>query len=196
MDIKKIFFKQVLDETLKLYSEKVTPVNNVELKFVSKEIFLESAKKDKLIQFQIQLGVYKDFEKEYPNFLVVYNIDKNPLFSLLGGNYKISICDEIAKDKLKSFTKQEVRDYLMHGFSHEITHILEDDLKVKLPDLWQNALDQTNGDIGLAHEQFAEDVADIVSSVENYKKVEDRLFSQVNQNLKRIRKIHGLNKTN
>lgn len=191
MIINKDYFKNLLDKTLKEYSERIHPIENVKLKFIHKDNFLVSAKEDELIKIQIQLGLYEDFEEEYPNFLIVYNHDKSPLCLLLTGSYYITICYEIAKEKLERFSETQVTNYLKYVFAHEITHILEEELKLKYKSLWQKDLTLTGYDESLAHELFAEDIAAIIAEEKDYEYILNELWAIINQRIKDLEQKRG-----
>ena len=128
MILTKQFLSQVLEQTTKEYNSKVMPIDKINIRYVDKGSYLEGVITDPYINLLIQKGIYKDIEKEYPGFLVVYNSDKDPLRLLMTRSYTFSICFEIARDKLKPFKTEQVREFLKHAFAHEITHIYEDRL--------------------------------------------------------------------
>lgn len=189
MNLTKHFLNEVLQETIKEFSEKIFPIaDEIMLSYIDKDVFLENAKNDKLIQQQIALGFYKDFEKEYPNFLVVRQFHKNPLNKLFGIPFKITVCFEIAKKKLKPFTKEEVKAYLKHAFAHELSHIYEEDIKQHNQKLWEDVLNIAKGNAAYGNELLAETVADMLSNGELHHKVEKQLWAIV---FNRINKIKG-----
>lgn len=145
MIINKQYIVNLMEETCSEFNKKVMKTDSVEIKFVDKENFLEDAKKAFTNKLMIDKGIFKDFDREYPSFLVVYPMDKNPISLLLTGTYKISICYDIAREKLKPFNAKQVRAYLKHAFAHEIAHILEDKIIKERDDLWQKALEQGKG---------------------------------------------------
>lgn len=185
MKITKHFLKEIFAETVKEFNQQVFKIpNEVELSFVTKEEFLEGVKQNSLIQQQIMLGIYKDIEKEYPNFLVVYQTDKHPLMKMFGLPYKVTLCDEMAKDKLKPFSKDAVISYLKRSFAHELTHIVEDVLIKEKPQLWEKCLKLTNHNEQLAQEYFSEEIADRFGNKKSYQVVFDTLWRLVNQRVK------------
>lgn len=190
MKVTKHFLKEILDETVNEFNEKIFNIHNdIEFEFIEKERFMEGVKNDPLIKQQIRLGIYKDIDKEYPNFLVVYNHNKQPILSLLGVPYKISICFEMAKDILKKYNKSEVKAYLQHSLAHEIAHIIEDRIIKNRKDIWNKCLQEACSNEALAKELLAENVADMVSNNrELYEKVMDSIWSVVNNRIKKITK--------
>lgn len=187
MKITKHFLKEVLKETIVEFNDKVTSIGNVvEIEFIEKNEFMEDVKKNPLIQQQIRLGFYKNIDKEYVNFLVVYEKNKNPLLNLLGLPYKISICFELAKDILKPYPKNDVKSYLKHVYSHEIGHIIEKEAIKSRKELWLKCLQETNQDESLAMELFVESIADMVSDTKAYKKIEEDIWSDVKHRIKTI----------
>ena len=189
MKLTKHFLREVLQETVQEFSEKVVPVKeDVQLKFIDKEEFLESAKQNHLIQLQINAGFYKDFESEYPNFLVVNKADKEPFRLLLGLPFYITVCFEIAKDKLKKHTKEEVRAFLKHGFAHELAHVYEGKIKSNLPELHESALEQGKENKQITEEVLSENVADLIGDRKTAKKVEMDLWSLVYKRMENKRR--------
>lgn len=189
MKITKPFLAEVLDETINEFSKKVTILNNgVTIEYIEKDEFMNDVKENPLIQQQIQYGFYKNIDKEYPNFLVVYARNKHPLMSLMGVPYKISICLEMAKDILKPFDKKDVKAYLLHVYSHEIAHIIEEDLIKEKNDLWNDCLQKTNNNQKLAMELFVESVADMISDKNAYIKIHDEIWSNVKYRMEKVQK--------
>lgn len=182
MVITKQYIQSLFNETLQEFSNLFNNKVDVKINFITKGEFLEDAKKNPNNQMLIQAGIIKDFEKEYPNFLVVYRHHKDPMSLFIFGAYKISFCFEIARDKLKPFSAKEVRDFLKHGFAHELSHIFEDDIIKQKDDLWQKALKQCHNDGNLAKEQFAEDIADMVYKSKTSKQVETKLWEKIYAN--------------
>ncbi|OME54134.1 hypothetical protein BSK59_16270 [Paenibacillus odorifer] len=196
MKLVRPLFQQILDDTIELFSKKILPLpNKVEVRFQSKDEYMEAVKSNPLIQQQIQFGFYTDIEKEYVGFAVVYAKDKFEMKKLLGLPYIITICDEIAKEVLKPFTSTEVKAYLTHVYLHEMTHIFDKWLKEMLPDVWESCLSQTNGNEQMANELFAEHIPALAmgdKSVALYKDVEKKLWSKIFNRMEQIRKQRGL----
>jgi hypothetical protein len=176
----------VLTEAIADFQKHVFPITHtIELEYVERETFMQGVKSDPLIQLQIKSGLYKNIEKEYPNFLVVYHKNKNPMLKLLELPFKISVCIDLAKDILKPYSKLEVRAYLKHMFVHEITHLFEDDFIKDKPMVWSNYLEEANGDTFIAKEFLAEYVASLVSDEKAYQKVFNEIWSVINQRIKK-----------
>jgi hypothetical protein len=183
MELTKNFVESTFRETLQQYKQRVCSLQNIVLNYVSPEKYLADAKVNPVNQHLIKLGAFTNFEKEYPGFLVVYEMDKHPLNLLITGNFKVSMCFERAKELLRPFKSHVVREYLKHCFAHEITHIVEDRLKVDNPTMWQSALSKVHSDEALAHETLAEDVADLIGNLDLYNEVNYKLWSVVQNNL-------------
>ncbi|WP_090739434.1 hypothetical protein [Paenibacillus sp. Mc5Re-14] len=183
MKLNKKFFESTFDSTKRMFESKMMKIpHEVIIKFQSKEDYLVAVKENPLIQTQINLGFYKDIEKEYVGFAVVYANDKLELRTIMGLPYAITICDEIAKDVLKPFTSTEIKAYLTHVYLHELTHIFDNKLKETFPDMWQENLSKTNQNVPMANELFAESIPPIVmgeKDISIYKSVEKKLWSKV-----------------
>lgn len=184
MIIAKQYVQNIFDETLQEFSQIFNNKTDVKINFIDKEKFLEDAKNNYMNQMLMEKGIIKNFEKEYPNFIVVYKYDKNPMALFAFGAYRISFCFEIARKKLKPFSAKEVKDYLKHGFAHELSHIFEDDIIKNKTDLWQKALLNCHNDGSLAKEHFAEDIADMVYKSKTSKQVETKLWERIYSNAK------------
>lgn len=192
MKITKIFLKNVLEDTLNEYRKNIMEIPMpVELAFVDKDYFLKDAEANPHHQLLIKAGIIKDFEKEYPNFLVVYNYDKDPARLLLGLPFKISICYEIARERLKPYRPQEVKAFLKHAFAHEISHLLEEKLAKEHEAMYANFLKTCNGMESLANEMLAEFTADKVGSYKVAKEVENHMWFTINQRIKRAEQWSG-----
>lgn len=183
MKLARPLLNEVFENTLKLFEDKLLPLpHKVEVKFQPREEYISAVKENPLIQTQINLGFYKDIDKEYVGFAVVYANDKIELRTLMGLPYAITICDEIAKDVLKPFTSTEIKAYLTHVYLHELTHIFDNKLKETFPDMWQENLAKTNQNVPMANELFAESIPPIVmgeKDISIYKSVEKKLWSKV-----------------
>lgn len=181
MIVTKKFLEEALDETIARYRQ-FYEIPSIKLKYIDKNTFLESAKENNLIKKLIQSGIYKNFESEYTNFLVVYHWDKNIFSLMLNGCYYITCCFEIVKDKLKPFKPSEVKNYLKYLFAHEITHIIEESVfKEKLDELTEMYGRELAGEI-LADEMACK----IIPDKSDYKKI-DAYLNKVIQN--RINKL-------
>jgi hypothetical protein len=184
MIITKRYVQNLFNETLHEFSNLFNNKTDVKINFIDKESFLEDAKKNPTNQMLIQTGLIKNFEKEYPNFLVVYKYHKDPMALFMFGAYKISFCFEIAREKLKPFSAKEVKDYLKHGFAHELSHIFEDEIIKDKTDLWEKSLLDCHNEDHLAKERFAEDIADMVYKSKMSKQVEIKLWEKIYANAK------------
>ena len=192
MKLTKQFIEDVLRETVREYNEKVyNCTNDVEIRYISEEKFIGDALKNNLIQLQIKLGIYKDFKNEYPNFLVVYNEDKNVIRKFINLPYKISICFEKACDILNQFDEDEVRLYLKRCSAHEITHLFEDEIieDKKYKQLWNKCLSDSRGNLQASNEQLAESIADMIVSEGDVKHISEKIWQGVNKNIENIRRI-------
>lgn len=192
MKLTKQFIEDVLRETVREYNEKVySCTNDVEIRYISEEKFIGDALKNNLIQLQINLGIYKDFKNEYPNFLVVYNEDKNAIRKFINLPYRISICFEKARDILNQFDEDEVRLYLKRCSAHEITHLFEDEIieDKKYKQLWNKCLSDSRGNLQASNEQLAESIADMIVSEGDVKHISEKIWQGVNKNIENIRRI-------
>lgn len=176
MLITKQFIKDQLAEACQLFNDNVYPIDNsIEVEFIDKATFLGEAKKNALIQQQISLGLYNYFDKEYPNFFVVYAYNKDPMRRALGLSYKVTVCFDMAKDLMKRFKPNQVKAYFLYAFIHEIGHIYEYKLIDMWGDAWEQALVDTNQDESLAKELFVDDLATGL--------VDDSTFTSINEEL-------------
>lgn len=189
MRLTKLYLNQVFCSTLIKFNREIIKIdNNVVLGFIEKDEFLEGVKNDPLIKQQILLGIYKDINKEYPNFVVVYNTDKDPMRKLFSLPYKITVCFEMAKDLLKPYSKQEVRCFLERVFAHELSHIAEGEIMKTKPDLWETCLKDTGNNPHYAKEYLAEYIADMISETKTYQKIFNSIWSVVNNRIKKLEK--------
>jgi len=189
MKLTKQYLRELLTSTISTFNKQIMPIDHeVELEFIEKDEFMQGVKNDPLIQQQILLGIYKNLDKEYPNFLVVYNEDKNPMRKLLGLPYKITVCYDMAKDILKPFHKQEVKLYMERTFAHELSHIVEDELIQKKPELWNSCLKETGGNEQYAKEILAENIADMIGDNKMFQKVSNTIWSLINNRVKKLEK--------
>ena len=187
MKLTKAFMVEVLQEVVGRYETEVCPLGNeVRLAFMDKDEFLSMAKENRLIQGQIKMGLYRNFEEEYPNFLVVLHEGKHPVLSVMGLPYRITVCFDIARKRLKPYHKEEVRQYLHYVFAHELTHIVQEKLKDSHPHWWHKVLVESKGNVEAAHELLAEDVGKRFGDYEVYRRVEDGLWGIIHN---RIRKM-------
>jgi hypothetical protein len=182
MILKRNFIQSVLDEVIEEFSEKIVPIDNkIELRFESREDHLKSVKDNPFIQEQIRIGLYKDIEKEYVGFAVVYNNDKSGFLKLMGFPYKITIAYDIAKAKLKPFKPNQVKEYLKYVLVHELTHIYEEKIKKENPTLWINTVVGSHFDETIAKENLANDVADMLCNKALVESVERELWKVTRQ---------------
>lgn len=189
MKITKNYLQNLLDKTVKDFSQRVYLISTkVELEYIELDKFMADVKADKLIQQQISLGFYKNIDKEYPNFLVVYNKNKNPLLELFDLSFKISICLDKAKEILKPYTKQQVEAYLKHAFAHEIAHLVEDKVIKERQDLWQDCLKKTMNNEAMAMELLVEELADLISDKEEYEKVQNQIWGLIMNRMRKVKR--------
>lgn len=196
MKLGRPLFQKILENAISVFEEKILPLpNQVEVKFQSKAEYITAVKENPLIQQQIELGFYKDIEKEYVGFAVVYAKDKFEIKSVFGLPFTITICDEIAKEVLKPFNSSEVNTYLTRIYIHEMTHIFDKWIKEQRPDLWEECLKETNNNEAMANEILAERIPEIAmgaKNVEIYRNVEKRLWSKVFARMQQVAKQRGI----
>jgi hypothetical protein len=194
MQLKKIFIQRVFEETKELFEKEIIKLPyKVELEYESKENFLNNVKANPLIKQQIQFGIYKDIDKEYVGFAVVYERNKLPLRQIMELPYLITICYDIAKEVFKPFKSNEVKSYLIHTFAHELVHLFEDEIKNKKPELWNTALERAYNKEEYAKELFPELVSDIITKdIKTYRKVEKQIWSKTLQRVEKMKKQRGL----
>jgi hypothetical protein len=180
MNLDKSWMNKVLQETVEEFSAKVAPVDDtILIRFVEKSYFLDGARKDMGMALFIEKGIFTNFEKEYPNFLVVYQADKYPARKLLGLPFYISVCFEIAKEQAKQFKADDFREFLKHGFAHEMAHVYQEEIKRTKPEYWTDLLTKNNGSEYLAHEQLAENIADMVGNAARSDQVQKKLWEPI-----------------
>lgn len=196
MKLARPLLNDVFASTVELFEQKLLPLpHKVEVKFQSREEYISAVKENPLIQTQINLGFYKNIEKEYVGFAMVYAKDKMELRTIMGLPYVVTICDEIAKDVLKPFNSTEIKIYLTHVYLHELTHIFDNILKEGLSEVWQECLEEGRNDVSMANELFAERIPPLVMGEKNisiYKDVEKRLWSKVFHRMEQVKKQRGL----
>lgn len=154
---------------------------------------METVKNNPFIQQQIQVGLYKDIDKEYVGFAIVYERNKNPLRTLMGLPLVIIVCDEIVKKVLKPFKSNEIKTCLTHVFIHELTHIFDQYLKDARTDIWKKSLNDANGNQTIANELFAEYIVNLVSKDNAiYKSVEQRLWFKTLRRVNHVKSQRGV----
>ncbi len=190
MELTKQFLERSFKETIIAYEKQIRKLPNITLKYISSDKFLADVKYNTVNQQLIKMGAFQNFDKEYPNFLAVYEMDKNPIFYKVTGNYRVSICFELAKTLMKPFETHKVREFLKHSFAHEITHVIEEVIKQENPELWEQVksrVPQTDPQhiTILAHEALAEDMANKVGDTNVYEEVSEALWRKVIKNTQR-----------
>jgi hypothetical protein len=192
MILKKNFINNIFEETLQQFKDLIVEVDNeVAITYQDKEGFMKSVIENPHTKMLIDVGYYKDIDKEYSSFAVVYQQDKIPFRAWLGLPYKVTFCFDIAKDKLKPFKPTQVKEYLKFVLAHELTHVFEDVIKVKKPELWEEALKHSANDVSLAHENLANNVAEMLTDKHIVDEVEDEISKVTKSRVGRIMKRMG-----
>lgn len=174
------FINNIFEEVKKEYSDKIIALPPIELMPISKDYLFKIAKEDPLNKILIEQGHIKDFEKEYPGFIVVLSKHKTPLTMLFYGHFIISVCYEMVSELLSPFPINKVKSFLRHVFAHEITHIVENSIE----HLYTNLKKRT--DPLVFSETLAEEVASKIEDSEDYKEVMQKLWEPI------ISRIYGL----
>lgn len=190
MKITKNYLNKIFEESKNDFKNNIYDFpHNIELEFIDKDKFLEDAMQNQVMQLQIKMGLFKDFKKEYPGFLVVYAYNKDKMRSLFNLPMKVSVCDEIAKEKLKKFTTREVSAFLRYAFIHEITHIYEDELIEAYKDEWGESLKVTRNNEHMAKEDFVEKMIEkLIPNKKEADEVSRKLWSLIEKRANDIQK--------
>lgn len=177
MELTDKFLEDCLKKSLEVFkSSDVADVSNsVKLEYIDSQKFIEDAMENPLNKTLITSGIIKNFEKEYPGFLVVYERNKLPLRKILGLPYVISIDFVRAKRFLRPYNKKQVEKYFISVFLHELTHIFEDSVIAKHKAFYDKALKNNYGDVNAANEILAE----AVSYKFGYKNVADKITNEM-----------------
>lgn len=188
MLITKRYLNRVLEETIEEFNKKVYPIDReVKLEYMEKKEYLMLAANNPINKNLINMGVFRNFNREYPSFLVVFTGQDNPIAQMLQLPFKITVCFEMAKDKLKQFDETDVTEFLKHAFAHELTHLMQHRIIKKEPELWNKLRSQALGNEVAGHELLAEYMADRIGDSERYRHVEDRLWGVVRRRMDRMR---------
>ena len=164
---------KIFEETKQVYSRKIIKLPNIQLVCVDEERFIKDAEANQMNQILISYGVFDDFAKEYPSFMVVYETDKSSLSYLVRGHHRVSICMPRAQRFLRQFTTQQAYAYLRHGFAHEITHVVESTIVENYKAHDRQLSDKFNS------EDLAEQMADRIESSQSYKYTEKKMWEHV-----------------
>jgi hypothetical protein len=174
---------QYLKQTLSDYGRLILKPRPIGLRLVTKDRIIQDASQNFVYRLLIDKGVFTNFADEYPVFVVVYNYDKIPYNVPLTGKCWIGFCEEIASVHLKNLTSDEVQTYIRYAFAHEITHIMEDLIIEKRPDLYDKAFEQNahkHEDVReFTSETLAEDVAYMVSDREKVAPIVQKIWGGV-----------------
>lgn len=177
MELTEKLLKECLKESISIFKENnVGEVSNeVDIEFIDSKKFIEDAEGNKLNNALVKGGIIKNFEKEYPGFLVVYERNKMPLRKLMGLPYLISIDFQRAKRLLRPYNKKQVQKYFVSVFLHEITHIFEDSVISKHKVFYDKVLSDNYNEKSAANEILAE----AVSYKYGYKNIADRITNEL-----------------
>lgn len=177
MELTKDFLHNALIDATRLYKKKVMRIANIEIKFVTEEFMLEQAERTPIIQALRKCNLIDDLGVDYPLYMAVFPYDKSPMSVLFSNSYKVSVCFETAQRIFEKAETFEVRDYLIHCFAHEITHIYQEQLKKARPELWEKCLSEGGNEYN-AHEFLAEEIADIVMNTKNVETCEQKIWGK------------------
>lgn len=177
MELTKNIIEDSLKEALNIFKEnnigEVT--NEVDIDYVESDYFLSTAKENTLNDMLVKAGAIKNFDKEYPVFLVVYNNNKSPIRKMLGLPYLISIDFNRAKMLLRPYNKKQVQKYFVSVFLHEITHVFEDSVIAKHKAFYDKTLLDNFNNVDAANEILAE----TVSYKYGFKNVSDKINNEL-----------------
>lgn len=176
MELTRDLVENSLNEALKIFRENNvgSVTNDVKIDYIDSEKFLNDAKENTFNSLLIKAGAIKNFDKEYPGFLVVYQHNKLPVRKLLGLPYLISIDFNRAKMFLRPYNKKQVEKYFVSVFLHEITHVFEDSVIEKHKKFY----DVTLADNFNNEEAAKEILAEAVSYKYGYKNVADKITNE------------------
>ena len=176
MEITKKFLEDVFAATKTDYELKIIQLPMILLKYVEVLKFLADAKQNELNKAMQRMNAFEDFERDYPAFMAVYEIDRDIESFKRTGSYFISVCFEKARDLLSPFEESDIREHLKHTFAHEITHIVEKEIIQQKPSLCQKSQSEFNNQI--ANESLAEDVAFMIANAEISGKITHALWDK------------------
>lgn len=184
VDIK--YFEDKLEEV----KSKITKDTGITLDHIALEVqgekdFLHYAKENPLHQQLIKKGIIKNFEEEYPGFMVVYIYNKNPVRVMLGQKLLLTVCVEHAQkivNKLK-LPQNMLDNYVGHMFAHEICHIEQSKLEALYPEKLYNAEMTAKGNTQVKNELFAEYFADEFSDSEMRMNAEKLMWSIIEKRI-------------
>jgi len=157
MKLTTLFIEKVFEDVKKKYEEKILKdLPNIFIIYTETHRFMKDARSTPINQWMIEKGVFEDFNSEYPSFACVYEKDKS---YTKDETYFITICFDHAKELLDKYEEYKVECYLSHVLAHEITHVVNINLREHYPFTWKSALESNKGNTGLADEALAEKVA-------------------------------------
>lgn len=181
MELTREIVENSLNEAIKIFKESNvgSVTNNVEIDYIDSEKFLSDARENTFNNLLIKAGIIKDFEKEYPGFLVVYQHNKLPIRNLLGLPYLISIDFNRAKKLLRPYNKKQIEKYFVSVFLHELTHVFETSVIEKHKEFYETVLASNYNNEEAANEILAE----AVSYKYGYKNVSDKITNELYKNI-------------
>lgn len=109
-------------------------------------------------EMMINMGAFKDFDDNYPSFASVSSTEKNmqmmsELFNFIHV-MKINISLDRANKFLSCFKRNEIHEYIIYAFIHELVHLHEDILMIKYDECYDALLHDYSEEF--AQELFAE----------------------------------------
>jgi len=192
MKITKNTMQESLDKALEIFSKNVIKPNcSVIIKYINDEDFIASAKDTQFNSMLINSKFYEDFDKEYKSFAAVYPMDKTQIIKLMGLPYRISISLDRAKRVLSKESTKNTKEYLLHVFFHELTHLFEDEIKDKYSecyDIISNKYNSENHINEMLAETFSYKYTDHVRCDEMEKRLNYKLYKRLNN--QRINIVH------
>ncbi len=193
MKLTKELVEAAFKEAVHEYNQKNWPTPKLSIKYVDEDELVKTVVNiDVMKIFNYLLG-QEDVPQNYNGFMFVDSSEMHPVSLLITGSCKIRVCFEKARRLFEKmdFSDDEVKQFLMHTFAHEITHLLEDKMVHNFPEVWEAVKDQCYGDEVLAREVFAETFADRLFGNEAYEKVNKALNGNLFNDLQNARPKTG-----
>lgn len=173
-------FEKVKDRYKKeIYSK----LPKIRLNFVEHDTFLDLFENSMMFK-ETNLFIKAD-TKDFPVFAYV-----NPFENSLSYLATKEVLINFSLDQLKLFenevTREEMEVYLTQVFAHEITHIINDKLRILMRNEWKTAIEESSGLTSFANDIFANIIANKLVDTKKYAEVEDKLWGKLYSRLKEV----------
>lgn len=186
MKVTKPFLRDVLSETIDTYEQKVVSIPaSIKLVFQDKNEFLERAKEQYLVKLQLGQGWIRSLKIEYPECVVSYPEDR---YEKGREVCNITVCLEIAKERMKSYSTEEAAAYFRYVFVYVISRMVEGILQEVFPNMWREAWDASNGNLEVSFGWMAETWAERIAGTKESKRVCEELWRPVMRRIEKHKK--------